>query len=62
MTKLDELISMADTSECDMIELMLHCAADYIRATIRKETAISNILGLKSNEAQSLVRLTDSAC
>ena len=62
MSKLDELIRMADASECDMIELMLHCAADYICATIRKETAIRNIVGLKSNEAKSVVRLTDSAC
>ena len=62
MTKFDELIRIAEASERDMIELMLHCAADYIRDTIYKETAIRNIVGFKSNEARSVVRLTDSAC
>ena len=47
--------------ECELIEQMIHNAADYVRAVIIMKTAASNIASLDADEAREARQSTDRA-
>lgn len=62
MNGIDELVGKCAPSERDMIELMLRCAGDYIRAAVRVEIDIINLPGFDLKETRLDSQLINSAC
>ena len=59
--RIDDLLKRCDGAERELIEQMIHNAADYVRAVIIMETAASNITERDLEEAREIRQSTDRA-
>lgn len=61
MDKIRELANQSNDMERNLIQDMIHNAADYVRAVVVMETAASNIAELDADEAREAKQSTDKA-
>ena len=59
--QINDLAKKCNDMECELIEQMIHNAADYVRAVIIMETAASNIASLDSDGTREAKQSTDRA-
>ncbi len=59
--QINNLAKKCNDMESELIEQMIHNAADYVRAVIVMETAASNIASLDADEAREAKQSTDRA-
>ena len=59
--QINDLAKKCNDMECELIEQMIHNAADYVRSVIIMETTANNIVRLDSAEAQEAKQSADRA-
>ena len=59
--QINDLVKKCNDTERELIEQMIHNAADYVRAVIVMETAVNNIANLDADEAREAKQSTDRA-
>lgn len=57
--QINDLAKKCNDIECELIEQMIHNAADYVRAVIIMETAASNIASLDADGTREAKQSTD---
>ena len=60
MDKLNELINTCDTEERELIQMMIRCAADYVKAVTEERLARMNLTGLEENALREDVTAKDA--
>ena len=59
--QINDLVKKCNDTERELIEQMIHNAADYVRVVVIMETAVNNIANLDADEAREAKQSTDRA-
>lgn len=59
--QINDLVKKCNDTERELIEQMIHNAADYVRVVVIIETAVNNIANLDADEAREAKQSTDRA-
>ena len=58
--QLTNLINACDTEERELIEQMIRCAADYVKAVTEERLARMNLTGLEDSAKRENITVTDA--
>lgn len=59
ITRIIEFSSLCSSEDRELVEEMIHSAADYVKAVVTMETAAYNVLGLEGSHFREVRESTD---